>query len=223
MRDVVLIDLDGTLVESVDGIHAACVDMTSKLRLPAPSHSFVHRSIGRGADALVARVLAAVSKGVTRPELHAEARREFDVAYAVTWRDGTSLRPDALDMLEVLRGEGRRPIIATNKPRAPAQAIVAHLGLLEAVCGLVTPEDADTRKPDSAFVDFAMAGASRARGALVGDSSVDAETAYGSGIPFVAVRHGYNEGIPIEDSDIRKSVIVERLSQVPAALRRLER
>ncbi len=222
MRDVVLIDLDGTLVESVDGIHAACVDMTSKLRLPAPSHSFVHRSIGRGADALVARVLAAVSNGGTRPELQAEARRAFDAAYAEAWRDGTSLRSDALDMLEVLRGEGRRPIIATNKPRAPAQAIVARLGLLEAVCGLVTPEDADTRKPDSAFVDFAMSGASRARGVLVGDSSVDAETAYGAGIPFVAVRHGYNEGIPIEESDIRDSTIVEGLCEVPAVLRRLD-
>ena len=221
-RDLVLIDLDGTLVHSVEGIHAACVRMSESIGIESPSLEFVHRSIGRGADVLVARVLSGGRDVERRDALHQAAREAFDHWYLQCWQDGTRIRDGAIETLEALVAEGREAIIATNKPGRVADEIVCHLGLDTLVSGLVTPDHAKSRKPHPDFVDHALSGRNRSRSVLIGDSMVDAETALNAGIPFVAISGGYNEGIRIEDSEIRDSPIVGGWDSVHDVIRQAD-
>ncbi len=217
-RDLVLIDLDGTLIDSVDGIHAACVRMSESLGIEPPSLEFVHRSIGRGADVLVGEILSGGPESESRDARHQKARAAFDHAYLECWQDGTRVRQGVFETLEALVSEGREAIIATNKPGRAADAIVRYLGLDRFVSCLATPDQAGSRKPDSAFVDYALTGRSRLRSVLIGDSMVDAQTAVNAGIPFLAIAGGYNQGVRIEDSDIRDSLMAQSWADVQAAL-----
>ena len=217
-RDLVLIDLDGTLIDSVEGIHAACVRMSESIGIESPSLEFVHRSIGRGADVLVGKVLSGGRDSERRDARHRVAREAFDHAYLRCWQDGTKVRHGAIETLEALVAEGREAIIATNKPGRAADEIVRHLGLDMCVSGLVTPDHTSSRKPDPAFVDYALSGRSRSRSVLIGDSMVDAEAAMNAGIPFVAMSGGYNAGIRIEESDIGNSPVASSWNEVRSFL-----
>ena len=216
MINVVLIDLDGTLVDSVAGIHLACSDMARQLRLEPPSVAFVRQSIGQGADALIERVLKEISGETADPVLRRRARQIYDEAYLERASLGTKLRPFAEQALDVLMDLGCDAIIATNKPGPAASAIIEHLDLGERVTSIVTPDSAGVRKPDPAFVRAALEGRAVSQAMLIGDSVIDAETARRADIPFIAMTGGYNAGIPINDSEIGKSVIAECWTQVPA-------
>ena len=216
MINVVLIDLDGTLVDSVAGIHLACSDMARQLRLEPPSVAFVRQSIGQGADALIERVLKEISGETADPVLRRRARQIYDEAYLERASLGTKLRPFAEQALDVLMDLGCDAIIATNKPGPAASAIIEHLDLGERVTSIVTPDSAGVRKPDPAFVRAALEGRAVSQAMLIGDSVIDAETARRADIPFIAMTGGYNAGTPINDSEIGKSVIAECWTQVPA-------
>ena len=113
-------------------------------------------------------------------------------------------------------------MVATNKPRRPAGILVEHLDLRSLVDGVVCPEDAGVRKPDPIFVLHAIGEAPGTVGLLVGDSSIDAETARRAGIPFVAVRGGYDEGRRIDDLLPPPDGIVDEPRDLPEVIRALE-
>ena len=222
MRDLVLIDLDGTLVDSLVGIHAACVEMAMTLEIAPPTVEFVRRSIGRGADVLVEKVLMNGGEATRTTSDHVSARDLFDRAYREGWRGGTALRPGAFEVVEDLVSDGREAIVATNKPRGPAEAMVRHFGLDRIVSRVVTPDHAGIRKPDPQFVDVALSNRCRSRAILIGDSMVDAETAFACNIPFIALAGGYNAGERIQDSNIRDSVVAQSWADIRAAVSRLD-
>jgi phosphoglycolate phosphatase len=219
---LVLFDLDGTLVDSAPGIHEAGVVAATAVGAPVPDLEFVRNAIGRGIDRLLHRVCSARMDGGVEPSVHQEARRAFDAAYARTCLTGTRLREGVEDTLATLRGEGRRLVVATNKPRSPAVQVLERLGLDARTDGLVCPEDAGVVKPDPAFVRHAAGGLGLDHVLLVGDSSIDAATALAAGIPFVAIRGGYDEGRDIADHEPPPDRLTTSPRDVPAAIRSLE-
>ena len=221
-HSTLLFDLDGTLVDSLDGLHAAGIATAEEVDGPVPSREFVRNAIGRGVDMLVHRVASGRQDGTVEPQVHARARARFDDIYAEACLTGTSLRVGVREVLADFRREGRRLVVATNKPRRPARIMIEHLDLWSLVDGAVCPEDAGVRKPDPAFVLHAMGDAPTATGLLVGDSSIDAETARRAGIPFVAVRGGYDEGRRIEDHRPLPDRVVDEPGDLTEAIRSLE-
>lgn len=219
-RPHTLLDLDGTLVDSVDGIHAASVVAAKEIGRDTPSRSLVLRSIGRGADRLLHRILRLGQESELHPDLHARARASFDRAYREACLDGTVLRSGVVESLETLRGLGHRLWIATNKPRIPAARVVERLGLDRMVDGLWCPEDAGVLKPDPGFIETVLErdGGDSDRAVLVGDSSVDAQTAENAKIPFVAIRGGYDEGRDIADRTPPPDAVIDSPRDLPKAV-----
>lgn len=217
-----LFDLDGTLVDSVDGIHVAGSAAAESIGGPEPTVEFVRNAIGRGVDLLVHRVGSGRQEGRVDPDRHAVARACFDEVYAESCLGGTSLRTGVVPVLEGLRREGRRLVVATNKPRRPAAILLDHLGIDRLVDGLVCPEDAGVRKPDPGFVRTAVGPGDPSKSLLVGDSSIDAETARRAGIPFIAIRGGYDEGRSIDDLAPAPDLIVDEPLGLPAAIATLD-
>lgn len=223
---LILLDLDGTLVDSAPGLHAAAVQVASRLGITMPPPVFVRDAIGRGTDRLIHRIVSGTMDGEVDRAIHVRARAMFDEAYASTCLTGTEVRQGVRASLEELRREGRRLVVATNKPRVPASAVLRHLDLEGSVDDLVSPEDARVVKPDPGFVhhvirasgpDFTIRGS-----LLVGDSSIDAATATAAGIPFIAIRGGYDEGRDIADHVPTPDQVLEYPGQLAAAVRGLE-
>lgn len=222
-RSHLLLDLDGTLVDSLDGIHAACVAAAKETDRAVPPKDLVLRSIGRGADRLLHRILRLDHESELDPVTHRRARSIFDREYRDACLDGTILREGVAESLGELRGLGHRLWIATNKPRVPAMRVVERLGLDGMVDGLCCPEDAGVLKPDPRFIEAALALDEAASNGviLVGDSSVDAQTAENAGIPFIAIRGGYDEGRDIACRMPRPDVVIESPPDLPAAVARI--
>lgn len=218
---VVLLDLDGTLVDSAEGLHAAASFAAETVGATPMSRTFVRDAIGRGTDRLLHRVCSGSMDGEVPPDRHQAARVAFDRRYATTCLTGTVLRHGVESALRTLRGEGRRLVVATNKPRRPARRILEHLGIDVLVDGLVCPEDVGVVKPDPAFIRVAAGDVGLDRVVLVGDSSVDAQSAVSAGIPFVAIRGGYDEGRDIATHDPAPAAVIESPGELPGAIRGL--
>ncbi len=219
---MLLFDLDGTLVDSVEGLQIASAAAAECVGAGTPSLEFVRNAIGRGVDRLIHRVCSTRQDGEIPNDLHRIARARFDAVYLEACLSGTSLRNGVEDPLRDSRLEGRRVVVATNKPRGPAEVIIDHLGLDGLIDALVCPEDAGVRKPDPAFIGHALGTARKSEAILVGDSSIDAESARLADIPFLAIRGGYDEGRRIDDRIPCPDLIVDEPRDLPEAVRALE-
>jgi phosphoglycolate phosphatase len=178
-----ILDLDGTLVDSLDDLHASVNHALAALGLPLRSREEVHGFVGEGARRLVERAVA------PREDLLEPALAAWRAHYEVHCLDRTRAYP-GLEAL--LARAGCTLAVHTNKPGGMARKILAGLGLLPRFAA-VTGGDEAPRKPDpaGALALMARAAASPAETVLVGDSRVDGATARAAGIAFVAVTWGF--------------------------------
>ncbi|HEX9244499.1 MAG TPA: HAD-IA family hydrolase [Anaeromyxobacter sp.] len=182
MPRLAVLDLDGTLVDSVDDLHASVSHALASLGLPPRTREEVRSFVGEGARLLVARAIA------PRDELLEPALAAWRAHYAVHCLDRTRPYPG---IPALLAGAGRTLAVLTNKPGAMARKILDGLGLLPRFTAVVGGDEAP-RKPDPTGLRELMVrtGASPAETVLVGDSRHDLETAAAAGVRAVAVTWG---------------------------------
>ncbi len=177
-----IFDLDGTLVDSVDDLHASVNHALRLLGLPPRSRDEVRGFVGEGARVLLARSVA------PRDELLEPALAAWRPHYEAHCLDRTRPYPG---IEAALAGAGRALAVATNKPGGMARKILAGLGLLPRF-SLVLGGDEMPRKPDPTGVREIMArvGATPGETVYIGDSKVDVATARAAGVELVAVSWG---------------------------------
>ncbi len=183
MARLAILDLDGTLVDSLDDLHASVNHALAAVGLPARSRDEVHGFVGEGARVLLARAIAP----------HDEL---LDAALAAWW---PHYEAHCLDRTRAYRGippllagAGRVLAVHTNKPGALARKILDGLGLLPRFAVVLGGDEAP-RKPDPRGVAEIMArvGAGRDETVFVGDSRVDVRTGRAAGVALVAVTWGF--------------------------------
>lgn len=175
-------DLDGTLVDSLDDLHASVNHALAAVGLPPRSRAEVGGFVGEGARVLLGKAVG------PRTELVEPALAAWRVHYAEHCLDRTRPYPG---IEPLLAGAGRALAVHTNKPGAMARKILDGLGLLPRFAAVVGGDEAP-RKPDPAglLALMARAGASPAETVFVGDSRHDVETARRAGVAVVAVTWG---------------------------------
>ena len=187
--DVVLLDLDGTLLDT----RLDLVDSTNHVRrsfgLPPLAARDVERLVGRGARALVERAL-----GAERTELHDEGVKRFLVHYADHCLDHTRPYPGMEELFDSAAPLGVRFAVITNKPEALSRKILAGLDLLKNLVGVVGGDTFPERKPHPRGVEhvLALCGAERSRALLVGDSAVDVATGRAARVATCGVLWGFD-------------------------------
>ncbi len=183
MPRLVVFDLDGTLVDSLDDLHASVSHALGALGLPPRSRAEVHGFVGEGVRLLLARAIA------PHDDLLEAALAAFQPHYEAHCLDRTRPYPGVEAMLA---GARRTLAVNTNKPGAMAREILGGLGLLPRFAAVVGGDEAP-RKPDPAGVLGIMArvGAAPRETTFVGDSRVDVATARAAGVAMVAVTWGY--------------------------------
>jgi phosphoglycolate phosphatase len=184
MGRLTVFDLDGTLVDSVDDLHASVNHALAALRLPLRTRDEIRAFVGEGARVLLTRAVA------PRGDLLEPALAAWRAHYEAHCLDRTRPYP-GIEALLAGVGAGRTLAVHTNKPGAMARKILAGLGLLPRLAEVVGGDDAP-RKPDPAGLlgIMARAGAAPDETVFVGDSRHDVETARAAGVRMVAVTWG---------------------------------
>jgi len=123
--DLVIFDLDGTLVDTAPDIAAALAATLAEVAVPPPPLPVVKGLVGDGARALIARALA--REGVERDVEPLLPR--FLAHYADHLCVASRLYPGVGEALTALRGAGVAAAVVTNKPGDLARGLLAQLGI----------------------------------------------------------------------------------------------
>jgi phosphoglycolate phosphatase len=182
MARLTVFDLDGTLVDSVDDLHASVNHALAAVGLPLRSRDEIRAFVGEGARVLLTRAVA------PRGDLVEPALAAWRAHYGAHCLDRTRPYPGVETLLA---GAARTLAVHTNKPGEMARKILAGLGLLPRLAEVVGGDEAP-RKPDPAGLlgIMARAGAAPGETVFVGDSRHDVETARRAGVTMVAVTWG---------------------------------
>ena len=213
--ELVLIDLDGTLVDSLPDI-AACVDgMLARLDLPAAGEERVRAWVGNGAEVLVRRALAAGRDGAVDEQACARALAIFTELYAQHTSDHSHVYDGVPAGLDFLHRAGVALACVTNKAGVFTHKLLAALELEQHFSLVISGDTLARRKPDPlpllhAARHFAVA---PEQALLIGDSVNDVKAARAAGFGIVCVTYGYNHG-----DDIRLSnpdALIDSLAELP--------
>ncbi len=196
-----LIDLDGTLLDTVPDIAAAVnamlVDM-GRAELPMQT---VADYVGKGADVLVHRALSGSLDGRVDADQFARGKDAFYRHYRRLNGAAAQIYPGITTALGALRARGVKLACVTNKPREFTRALLQSASLAPYFDAVVSGDDATHRKPHAAPLLEAcrLMGVDITEAVMVGDSENDLLAARAAGCPAVLVEGGYNEGRPVSE------------------------
>lgn len=201
--DLVLFDLDGTLVETAPEICDAVNDTLQALGLASVALSLVEDWIGHGTGHLLLQAVVHVTgrpaSDLRESSLWRAAQAQFTLDYERRCGTTSRLYPQALQVLHALGALGVRRALVTNKEERYTQPVLRRHGLRRVFERVVCGDTLPARKPDPAGVVDCLRsfGVAPQRAVFVGDSSIDVETARNAGVRAWALTHGYNMGEPI--------------------------
>jgi phosphoglycolate phosphatase len=212
----VLIDLDGTLVDTAPDLAEAANRMLGALGAAPLPFATLKGFIGNGVPALVRRVLAAAALAPVVDE--EDALRLFHRHYEDTNGRFGTVFPGVVDGLGALRDAGYQLGCVTNKPRGATVALLALTGLAGYFEVVVAGDSIAQMKPDPEPLLHACRaiGADPAQGMLVGDSGVDVAAALAAHMPVYIVRYGYPG--PDGHAAMRGAVFIDSLAELRALL-----
>jgi phosphoglycolate phosphatase len=191
--DLVIFDLDGTLVDSAPDIARAVAATLREVDVDPPSLDVVKTMVGDGARALIGRALTAA--GAERDQDALFAR--FLVHYGRDLCVDTRVYDGVGEALGHLQSAGVAAAVITNKPGDLARRLLETLGLAPGLLTVIGDGDGFARKPDPAAAQDAMrrAGVSAAATAVIGDGLPDMRMARALGARAIAAAWGY---VPVE-------------------------
>jgi phosphoglycolate phosphatase len=204
--DLVMFDLDGTLVATAAEIQDAVNDTLARACLDPVPLARVEAWIGHGTRELLLQALAfstgAALGRVRDSTLYREALESFGADYERRCGTRSRVYPHARDLLGQLGERGIKRAIVTNKEQRFTVPVLRRHGLRALVDRVVCGDTLPAKKPDPAGVlDCLRAfGVAPGRALFIGDSSIDVATARNAGVTVWALTHGYNMGAPIADS-----------------------
>lgn len=210
-----MVDLDGTLVDTLGDFVAALSRMLQDMQLPGIEREFVEHTIGQGSEHLIRSVLAEVGASAARYD---EAWPLYQRHYAALNGEHAQVYPGAREGLERLRALGLPMACLTNKPAAFARQLLKAKGLDGYFDQVFGGDDFERKKPDPLplLKTCEALGSAPASTWMVGDSSNDARAAHAAGCPIALVSYGYNHGQPIRE--VPAKVYLDRLDELAARL-----
>jgi phosphoglycolate phosphatase len=230
-----IVDLDGTMVDTLGDFEHALNRCLADLDLPPVTRALVARTVGKGSEHLIRSVLA---HQLALPEVtglsNVCAGRSVDVLYEPAWLryqhhyqringQYAEVYPGVVQGLQHMRDAGWALACLTNKPLAFAHNLLVSKGLDGFFTQVFGGDSFASKKPDPLplLKTCDALGSAPERTLMVGDSSNDAQAARAAGCPVVLVRYGYNHGQPVEGVDA--DGYLDQLTQVGDWLARTHR
>lgn len=203
--ELLLFDLDGTLLDSVPQLHLAVDAALKACDLASVTLEQVRTWIGNGADTLIRRAIERryQLEGSVSPELFGRVRAAFDACYRAGLDKNFCLYPGVATTLQRLREAGYRMAVVTNKPAPFVAPLLKEAGLSAFFDYQLGGDVLATRKPDPAPLLHVceQLQVSPAATLMIGDSRNDIDAAKAAAIRSVGLTYGYNHGEPIENTN----------------------
>lgn len=211
----VMIDLDGTMVDTMGDFEAALNLCLADMDLPKVDKKVVNIAVGKGSEHLIRTVLrhqlelpevkasGMVCDNTTVEHLFEPAFTRYQHHYEKVNGKFADTYPGVLNGLQQLQGRGLKMACLTNKPTAFAKALLADKGLAGFFSHVYGGDAFPRKKPDPMpLLETCKAlGTQPAQTLMLGDSQNDALAARAAGCPVVLVTYGYNHGEPIHGVD----------------------
>lgn len=190
MRNVVLFDLDGTLLDTLQDLQES---VNAALRAYDAAPHTLERIRSYVGDGLAKLVERALPNGTAHPhyaEIFAETRR----IYRENSRNHTAPYPGIVPMLQQLQACGYRMGVVSNKPDADVKQLCRYF-FKDTITVAIGANESRRNKPapDNLFAAMEQLGATAMNTVYVGDSDVDLDTARNAGLPCISVLWGFRD------------------------------
>ncbi len=198
---MVLVDVDGTMVDSVPDL-AFCVDrMMEALDMPRRGETHVRNWVGNGVERLVARALTNSLDGEPDDALYARAYPVFLDLYRENTSKRSHLYAGVREGLQFLAARGYPLGCVTNKAAQFTEPLLAALEVKDFFALIISGDTLRQKKPDPepllhAAREFQVPPEDCL---MVGDSVSDVKAARAAGFHIVCMSYGYNHGMDIRD------------------------
>ena len=215
---MILIDVDGTLVDSVPDL-AYCVDELMKRLGRAPhGEAKVRDWVGNGVERLVRRALVGQLDGEPSDEDFAAAYPIFLELYADNTSKRSCLYPGVREGLDYLKSRGYRLGCVTNKAAQFTIPLLKDLGVYDEFGIVVSGDTLPVKKPDPQPLLHAAAhfGVAPQDALMLGDSKSDVTAARAAGFQIICMSYGYNHG-----EDIRTyspDAVIDSMAELPTLI-----
>ncbi|MCU7935632.1 MAG: phosphoglycolate phosphatase [Candidatus Thiodiazotropha sp. (ex Dulcina madagascariensis)] len=216
--EMILIDVDGTLVDSVPDL-AYCVDeLMKQLGRPPHGEAKVRDWVGNGVERLVRRALIGRLDGEPEEADFERAYPLFLDLYAVNTSQRSMLYPGIREGLDYLKSQGYRLGCVTNKAAQFTLPLLKDLGVDDDFEIVIAGDTLPKKKPDPMPLLHAAEslGVDPAAALMVGDSQSDVMAARAAGFQIVCMSYGYNHGEDIRN--YHPDAVIDSLDEMPALL-----
>ena len=207
--ELVIFDMDGTILYTFDDICDGVNASLSRRGLPVRTKDEIRRHIGNG---IRHEIESSVPEG-TKESMIDAVFHDFHAWYEIHCNDRTRPYDGIVELLEDLKQAGIHCAVVSNKADYAVKALneIYFKGLLEAGVG---EKDGIARKPAPDEVDevLRLLNMERNRAVYIGDSEVDIETAANAGMDCIGVSWGYRDRKWLQECGAE--VIVDDVSQL---------
>lgn len=209
--DAALVDLDGTLVDTIGDFEVALARTLAELGLAPVGRAFIERTVGQGSEHLIRSTLAEAGGA---PAQYDTAWAHYQQHYRAINGQASVVYPGVVEGLNRLQSHGLKLACLTNKPRAFALQLLAAKGLAGFFAHCFGGDSFERKKPDPLPLLRACEalGSTPARTLMVGDSRNDVQAARAAGCPVVLVSYGYNHGEPAASAGADR--VIDRLDEL---------
>jgi phosphoglycolate phosphatase len=216
--ELILFDLDGTLVDSVPDLARAVDSMMKGLGLPVRGEARVREWVGNGMERLVRRALVGRLDGDPDEALLHQGFPLFRDAYHQHNGESSRLYPGVRETLDLLHDEGFPLGCITNKAHEFTQPVLQALDLERYFKVILSGDSLPEKKPHPLPLLHAaeQLGASPKTSLMVGDSINDVKAARAGGFRIICVSYGYNHGRDIREA--QPDAVIDRFGDLPALI-----
>jgi phosphoglycolate phosphatase len=207
--DLLIFDLDGTLIDSKQDLSSAVNATRDHLGMPPLANETVYSYVGEGAPVLIRRALGPGAS---------EAQAQDALAFFLTYYndhmiDHTVLYPGVHETLDRLLAAGVKLAVLTNKPVRMSRAIIEALGMGGHFQRVYGGNSFEQKKPHPVGIETLVAecDSARDRTMMVGDSGVDIRTARNAQVKACGVTYGFQpETLAADPPDL----LIDRLEEL---------
>ena len=212
-RELLLFDLDGTLVDSAADLYRAMNMSLNTLQLPLVTEHQVRTWIGKGTAVFCQSTLQYLT-GQVDPAQHQQLLDTFLDIYNAEPCVDTQPFAGIVDFLEWGMKHNKKMICVTNKPEQPARMIIDALGLNQYFVDVIGGDRFEERKPHPRQLLFCVDHYQLAKKQvlMIGDSSNDVEAARRARVDCIVVSYGYNHGEDIQNCQPQQ--VVDNLTEL---------
>ena len=217
--DIVLFDLDGTLVDSARDLCPAVNHALAEIGREPVSESTSRGLIGGGTDMMLTCALEATGGMIEEAEYRQLTRALLDF-YWENIAANTEPFANCLDALDALQAEGCKLAVCTNKSEKPARELLEALGMTAYFAAIYGGDTLgrDKAKPLPDMLHAAVKDLGGGSAVLIGDTTYDVRAANAAGLPVVACSFGYCDE-PAEE--LGADIVIASFDELVPALRNL--